>query len=85
MQLRIILHKIYIILCKMSMCMCLCVCVSFISITQKQITAVTSNLVFYICVMTLNFLYRSDKNSVHRGIQNGGNFLLLDFCIFRLH
>ena len=28
-----------------------CVCVSVISITQKQITAESSNLVFYICVI----------------------------------
>ena len=29
------------------MCVCVCACVSVISITQKQITAETSNLVFY--------------------------------------
>ena len=31
-----------------SVCMCVCVCVSLISITQKQITAETPNLIFYI-------------------------------------
>ena len=50
---------------KWSVCMCVCVCVSetvclcvrasvcvsVISITQKQITAETSNFVFYICIM----------------------------------
>ena len=30
---------------------CVYVCVSVISITQKQITAETSNLVFYICII----------------------------------
>ena len=30
--------------------LCVCVCVSVISITQKQITAETSNFVFYICI-----------------------------------
>ena len=30
---------------------CVRVCLSVISITQKQITAETSNLVFYICIM----------------------------------
>ena len=29
---------------------CLCLCVSVISITQIQIKAETSNLVFYICI-----------------------------------
>ena len=29
----------------------MCVCVSVISITQKQITAESSNLAFYICVI----------------------------------
>ena len=35
----------------LSLCVyvCVCVCVSVISITQKQITAETSNLIFYIC------------------------------------
>ena len=32
------------------------VCVSVISITQKQITAETSNLVFYICIMRRCYL-----------------------------
>ena len=46
-----------------SECMCVCVCVSVcmcvceresvISITQKQITAESSNLVFYICIIKL--------------------------------
>ena len=30
---------------------CLCICVSVIGITQKQITAESSNLAFYICVI----------------------------------
>ena len=42
-----------------SLSLSLCVCVSVISITQKQITAETSNLVLYICIM-----YRgTQKNS----------------------
>ena len=35
----------------LSLYVCVSVCVSVISITQKQITAETSNLVFYICII----------------------------------
>ena len=35
---------------------CVCVCVSVISISQKQIAAEYSNLVFYICIMYRRYL-----------------------------
>ena len=34
-----------------SVCMCVSLCVSVVSITQIQINAETSNLVFYICII----------------------------------
>ena len=52
------------------------VCV--ISITQKQITAETSNLVFYVCIKNtdaiLNF-YEDQTKTVYRGTQNNSNIL----------
>ena len=54
------------------------VSVSVISITQNQITAETSNLVFYICIMYkcyLKLFIKTDKNSVYRGRQKNYNTL----------
>ena len=49
-------------------CECLCVCVSDNSITQKQITAEISNLIFYIWIMyRCNSKHFIGQKSVHRG------------------
>ena len=40
---------VYVCVC-VCVCESVCVCVTFISITQKEIVAETSNLVFYICI-----------------------------------
>ena len=57
---------------------CLCFCVTVISITQKQITAETWNLVFYICIKYRCFLklfIKIGQNSVYRNTQKNSNTL----------
>ena len=52
--------------------------VSVISITQKQIIAESSNLVFYNCIVGrcyLKLFKRSNKNSVYRGTLKNSNTL----------
>ena len=64
----------------LAFCLRVRVCVSVISITQKQITAESSNLAFCICIKCRcylqNILYRSNKNSVHRGTRKNSNTIL---------
>ena len=78
------------------LCVCPCVCVSVISLTQKQITAEASNFLFYIYIMYRCYLKLFIKIGQKLCVQGhtkeyeyikdfGRNFLLLNFCIFRLH
>ena len=78
----------------LSVCVYVCVCVSVISIAQKQITAETSNLVFYIYIISRcylkHFLMVGEKPCVQGYTKEfeyikayGGNFVLVNFRIFR--
>ena len=51
---------------------CMCVCASVISITQKQITEETSNVVFKISITYRSYFklfIKIEKNSVYMGTQ----------------
>ena len=72
----------------------LCVCVSVIGIFQKQITAESSSLVFYICVIYRWYLKLFIKVGQKLCVQGhakefkyikdkGENFVLVNFRIFR--
>ena len=51
--------------------MCVCVCVSALRITPKWITADTSNLVFYICIINyLKLFYEDLRNNLCSGVHN---------------
>ena len=76
-------------------CVSVCVCVSVISITQKQITAESSNLAFYICLIGgcywKLFIKVEQKLCVQGRTKEfkyftafGQNFVLVNFRIFRL-
>ena len=78
-----------------SVCESLCVCLSVISITQKQITAESSNLTFYvsiICRCYLKLFIKIGQKLCEEGHTKeflfiktyGRYFVIVNFCIFRL-
>ena len=57
---------------------CVSVCVSVISISQKQMTADSSNLAFYICIIgryCLKLFIKIGQKSVYSGAQKKSNTL----------
>ena len=82
----------------MCVSLCVCVCVSecfFFSITQKQTTAETSNLLFYICIIYRCYLKLFMKIGQKLCVQGhtkgfyytkayGRNFVLVNFRILKL-
>ena len=72
------IFSVWSVCISVSVCLSVCLCVCVISMTQKQITAESTNLAFYIWVIGRCYLKRfikSDKNSMYSGIQKNFNTL----------